>query len=130
MNFSFWPFLWFGLPGRLLTKSARFPCETPICHIVPISRIYGRRGLQRPRPATGVSRDTSGPKTPVAGRGGCKERGHTQFLPGVFFFRASSALYNSLPQGRQCDAMWPLPWPPAQFPNGSSKGNHNNESKN
>ena len=21
MNFSFWPFLWFGLPGRLLTKA-------------------------------------------------------------------------------------------------------------
>ena len=22
MNFSFWPFLWFGLPGRLLTISS------------------------------------------------------------------------------------------------------------
>ena len=24
MNFSFWPFLWFGLPGRLLTQNQLF----------------------------------------------------------------------------------------------------------
>ena len=24
MNFSFWPFLWFGLPGRLMTKNTAF----------------------------------------------------------------------------------------------------------
>ena len=29
MNFSFWPFLWFGLPGRLLKHSWDFPEEIP-----------------------------------------------------------------------------------------------------
>ena len=26
MNFSFWPFLWFGLPGRLLTEVSNTLC--------------------------------------------------------------------------------------------------------
>ena len=29
MNFSFWPFLWFGLPGRLLSKGHADIFETP-----------------------------------------------------------------------------------------------------
>ena len=37
MNFSFWPFLWFGLPGRLLILSGVAPAnqteESEVCEL-------------------------------------------------------------------------------------------------
>ena len=30
MNFSFWPFLWFGLPGRLLKREASLAIPSPL----------------------------------------------------------------------------------------------------
>ena len=52
MNFSFWPFLWFGLPGRLLKKgSERVPrrgCEEGVFQKVP------RTPPQRVRSSLGV----------------------------------------------------------------------------
>ena len=59
MNFSFWPCLWFGLPGRLLnfktlrlkrkvskfdTKNTTKPGKTPKGQMGPFSRIYKRGG--------------------------------------------------------------------------------------
>ena len=47
MNFSFWPFLWFGLPGRLPNKLKKNPRDT------------GRVSLGHPAGQTGVYRPVS-----------------------------------------------------------------------
>ena len=45
MNFSFWPFLWFGLPGRLLNDQKKQRCRAKIALHTPKSRC---RTLFRP----------------------------------------------------------------------------------
>ena len=47
MNISFWPFLWFGLPGRLLhfcvsTRSRR-NCRARSCHLSRATKVAGNK---------------------------------------------------------------------------------------
>ena len=62
MNFSFWPFLWFGLPGRLLKKfreirsifQAKTPWVDPACADCPGFLVLGAA----PAPASTFASDS------------------------------------------------------------------------